>query len=78
MPRGATASSWSHRLPATTPTRPTAMKRRLACLARAWLFVAGPAPPPAMASVAVVDGGRASPLRRAAARSFGAGLARAG
>jgi hypothetical protein len=54
------------------------MKRRLACLARAWLFVAGPAPPPAMASVAVVDGGRASPLRRAAARSFGAGPARAG
>jgi DNA protecting protein DprA len=44
----------------------------------AWLFVAGPAPPPAMASVAVVGGRRASPLRRAAARSIGAGLARAG
>ena len=37
---------------------------------------AGPAP--AMASVAVVGGRRASPLRRAAARSIGAGLARAG
>ncbi len=44
----------------------------------AWLFVAGPAPPPAMASVAVVGGRRASPLRRAAARSIGAGLTRAG
>jgi DNA protecting protein DprA len=44
----------------------------------AWLFVAGPAPPQAMASVAVVGGRRASPLRRAAARSVGAGLARAG
>jgi DNA processing protein len=44
----------------------------------AWLFVAGPAPPPATASVAVVGGRRASPLRRAAARSIGAGLARAG
>jgi DNA processing protein len=44
----------------------------------AWLFVAGPAPPAAMASVAVVGGRRASPLRRAAARSIGAGLARAG
>jgi DNA processing protein len=44
----------------------------------AWLFVAGPAPPQAMASVAVVGGRRASPLRRAAARSIGAGLARAG
>jgi DNA processing protein len=44
----------------------------------AWLFVAGPAPPPAMASVAVVGGRRASPLRRAAARAVGAGLARAG
>jgi DNA processing protein len=44
----------------------------------AWLFVAGPAPPPAMASVAVVGGRRGSPLRRAAARSIGAGLARAG
>jgi DNA processing protein len=44
----------------------------------AWLFVAGPAPPPAMASVAVVGGRRASSLRRAAARSIGAGLARAG
>ncbi|HEV3464543.1 MAG TPA: DNA-processing protein DprA [Actinomycetota bacterium] len=44
----------------------------------AWLFVAGPAPPQAAASVAVVGGRRASPLRRAAARSIGAGLARAG
>jgi DNA processing protein len=44
----------------------------------AWLFVAGPAPPGAAASVAVVGGRRASPLRRAAARSLGAGLARAG
>jgi DNA processing protein len=44
----------------------------------AWLFVAGPAPAPPMASVAVVGGRRASPLRRAAARSIGAGLARAG
>jgi DNA processing protein len=44
----------------------------------AWLFVAGPAPPAAAASVAVVGGRRASPLRRAAARSIGAGLARAG
>jgi hypothetical protein len=54
------------------------MKRRLACLARAWLFVAGPAPPPAMASVAVVDGGRGLPPRLAPPRSFGAGPARAG
>jgi DNA processing protein len=44
----------------------------------AWLFVSGPAPPAATASVAVVGGRRASPLRRAAARSIGAGLARAG
>ena len=44
----------------------------------AWLFVAGPAPPGAASSVAVVGGRRASPLRRAAARSIGAGLARAG
>jgi DNA processing protein len=44
----------------------------------AWLFVSGPAPPGAAASVAVVGGRRASPLRRAAARSIGAGLARAG
>jgi DNA processing protein len=44
----------------------------------AWLFVSGPAPPGAGASVAVVGGRRASPLRRAAARSIGAGLARAG
>ena len=44
----------------------------------AWLFVAGPAPPEAAASVAVVGGRRASPLRQAAARSIGAGLARAG
>jgi DNA processing protein len=44
----------------------------------AWLFVAGPAPPEAATSVAVVGGRRASPLRRAAARSIGGGLARAG
>jgi DNA processing protein len=44
----------------------------------AWLFVTGPAPPGAARSVAVVGGRRASPLRRAAARSIGAGLARAG
>jgi DNA processing protein len=44
----------------------------------AWLFVVGPAPPGAAGSVAVVGGRRASPLRRAAARSLGAGLARAG
>jgi DNA processing protein len=44
----------------------------------AWLFAAGPAPPEAAVSVAVVGGRRASPLRRAAARSIGAGLARAG
>jgi DNA processing protein len=44
----------------------------------AWLFVAGPAPPGAAGSVAVVGGRRASPLRRAAARSIGSGLARAG
>jgi DNA processing protein len=44
----------------------------------AWLFTAGPAPPEASRSVAVVGGRRASPLRRAAARSIGAGLARAG
>ena len=44
----------------------------------AWLFVSGPAPPEAAASVAVVGGRRASPLRRAAARSIGAGLASAG
>jgi predicted Rossmann fold nucleotide-binding protein DprA/Smf involved in DNA uptake len=44
----------------------------------AWLFVAGPVPPRAEASVAVVGGRRASPLRRAAARSIGAGLARMG
>jgi DNA processing protein len=44
----------------------------------AWLFVSGPAPPGAAASVAVVGGRRASPLRRAAARSIGTGLARAG
>jgi DNA protecting protein DprA len=44
----------------------------------AWLFVAGPAPPGAATSVAVVGGRRASPLRRAAARSIGGGLARAG
>jgi DNA processing protein len=44
----------------------------------AWLFVAGPVPPGAATSVAVVGGRRASPLRRAAARSIGGGLARAG
>jgi DNA processing protein len=44
----------------------------------AWLFVSGPDPPQAAASVAVVGGRRASPLRRAAARSIGGGLARAG
>jgi DNA processing protein len=44
----------------------------------AWLFVAGAAPPGAAMSVAVVGGRRASPLRRAAARSIGGGLARAG
>jgi DNA processing protein len=44
----------------------------------AWLFVAGPVPPGPAASVAVVGGRRASPLRRAAARALGAGLAAAG
>jgi DNA processing protein len=44
----------------------------------AWLYVSGPLPPGAGTSVAVVGGRRASPLRRAAARSIGAGLARAG
>jgi len=44
----------------------------------AWLFVAGPVPPGPSGSVAVVGGRRASPLRLAAARSLGAGLARAG
>jgi DNA processing protein len=44
----------------------------------AWLFVAGPAPPAAVGSIAVVGGRRASPLRRAAARALGAGLSRAG
>jgi DNA processing protein len=44
----------------------------------AWLFVSGPPPPGAGTSVAVVGGRRASPLRRAAARTIGAGLARAG
>ena len=44
----------------------------------AWLFVAGPAPPVAAGSVAVVGGRRASPLRRTAARTLGAGLARTG
>ena len=43
-----------------------------------WLFVSGPLPPGAGTSVAVVGGRRASPLRRAAARSLGAGLAGAG
>jgi DNA processing protein len=44
----------------------------------AWLFVAGPLPPGPSGSVAVVGGRRASPLRLAAARSLGAGLAGAG
>ena len=44
----------------------------------AWLFVAGQVPPGPAASVAVVGGRRASPLRRAAARALGAGLASAG
>jgi DNA processing protein len=44
----------------------------------AWLFVTGPVPPGPVGSVAVVGGRRASPLRRAAARTLGSGLARAG
>jgi DNA processing protein len=44
----------------------------------AWLFVAGRVPPGPAASVAVVGGRRASPLRRAAAHALGAGLAAAG
>ena len=44
----------------------------------AWLFVAGPLPPSPEIAVAVVGGWRASPLRLAAARSLGAGLANAG
>jgi DNA processing protein len=44
----------------------------------AWLFVAGPLPPPPDAAVAVVGGRRASPLRLAAARSLGTGLAGVG
>jgi DNA processing protein len=44
----------------------------------AWLFVAGPLPSPPDASVAVVGGRRASPLRLAAARSLAAGLAGVG
>ena len=44
----------------------------------AWLFVAGAFPPGPTGSVAVVGGRRASPLRLAAARSLGAGLAGAG
>ncbi|HEV8163194.1 MAG TPA: DNA-processing protein DprA [Actinomycetota bacterium] len=44
----------------------------------AWLFVAGPVPPGPAASVAVVGGRRASPLRRTAAHALGAGLAAAG
>jgi DNA processing protein len=53
---------------AATPPDPTC----------AWLFVAGLTPPGPRASVAVVGGRRASPLRRAAARALGAGLAEAG
>jgi DNA processing protein len=44
----------------------------------AWLFLAGRAPPGPDAAVAVVGGRRASPLRRAAARSLASGLAAAG
>jgi DNA processing protein len=44
----------------------------------AWLFVVGPVPHGPGASVAVVGGRRASPLRRAAAHALGAGLAAAG
>jgi len=44
----------------------------------AWLFVAGPDPPPAEVSVAVVGGRRASTLRQATARSLAKGLAGAG
>jgi DNA processing protein len=44
----------------------------------AWLFVAGPLSPSPEIAVAVVGGRRASPLRLAAARSLGAGLANAG
>ena len=44
----------------------------------AWLFVAGPLPPSPAAAVAVVGGRRASPLRLAAARSLGTGLAGVG
>jgi DNA processing protein len=44
----------------------------------AWLFVAGPDPPAARVSVAVVGGRKASTLRRATARALATGLARAG
>jgi DNA processing protein len=44
----------------------------------AWLFVAGPGPPLAARSVAIVGGRRASALRRATARSLARGLAGAG
>jgi DNA processing protein len=44
----------------------------------AWLFVSGPDPPGAEASVAVVGGRRASTLRRATARSLAKGLVGAG
>jgi DNA processing protein len=44
----------------------------------AWLFVAGQVPPGPATSVAVVGGRRASPLRCAAARALGGGLAGAG
>ena len=41
----------------------------------AWLFVAGPDPPPPSISAAIVGGRRASALRRATARSLARGLA---
>jgi DNA processing protein len=44
----------------------------------AWVFVAGPDPPPAETAVALVGGRRASVLRRATARSLARGLAEAG
>jgi DNA processing protein len=44
----------------------------------AWVFVAGPDPPPVETAVALVGGRRASVLRRATARSLARGLAEAG